>query len=114
MTPRAGLEPKAMNKLRYKKIEERKKGISIQELCSGLPQEFNFFLSYARHTLGYEDEPDYEHLREMFTRLRQDYGFPDDHVYDWDCVGEEVSQDQEDGYQSLSNIKVRGSEQRIL
>ena len=106
-----------MNKLRYKKIEERKKSVSIQELCSGIPWEFERFLSYSRYVIGYLDEPDYDYLRELFIGLREKHEYPDDHVYDWDCLGHENDPHENHGNRSLSNIKVRGSnasEEKIL
>jgi hypothetical protein len=41
---------------------------SIEVLCHGLPQEF---VVYAR-SLGFDDEPDYDYLRNIF---REDYVF---------------------------------------
>lgn len=108
-----GMDQRAANKLRYKKIEERKKSISIQELCSGIPCEFQRFLSYSRHVIGYMDEPDYEYLKQLFVDLREKHEYPDDHIYDWDCLGNETDEQEQNpllANQSLSNIKVRGSD----
>lgn len=117
METQPGLDTRAANKLRYKKIEARKRSISIQELCAGIPWEFERFLSYARYVMGYMDEPDYDYLIQLFSVLREQHGYPDDGLYDWDCLEKENQQNMEQGYQSLSNIKVRGtdaSEQKML
>ena len=111
------MDQRAANKLRYKKIEERKKNVSIHELCSGIPIEFERFLSHSRYVIGYTDVPDYDYLRQLFVELRESSGFPDDHIYDWDCLEHGKQHGLDEGYQSLSNIKVQGSdanEQKIL
>lgn len=63
------------------------------------------------------DEPDYDCLRELFIGLREKHEYPDDHVYDWDCLGHENDLHENHANRSLSNIKVRGSnasEENIL
>ena len=49
---------------RYRKILEMKKEISSEELCYGLPKEFERFVTYAKG-LEYIEEPDYEEMRRM-------------------------------------------------
>lgn len=75
---------------RYKKICEAKSNISPEELCSGLPRitninlaEFSSYLDYTKN-LGYEDEPDYDHLRGLFKNVMDRYNYVYDNDYDWD------------------------------
>ncbi|KAM6490240.1 Protein kinase-like domain containing protein, partial [Amanita muscaria] len=53
-----------------RKADVRKKKLttSPQELCAGLPAEFELCLQYAR-SLGFSERPDYHYLRELFLNL---------------------------------------------
>ena len=44
--------------------------------------EFNKYLSYVRN-LGFEDTPDYDYLRELFTQALKNTGEVEDGEYDW-------------------------------
>nr|XP_023907930.1 casein kinase I homolog 1-like [Quercus suber] len=72
----------ATNKQKYEKIGEKKQTTAIKDLCDGFPEEFNKYLSYVRN-LGFEDTPDYDHLRELFTKALQNTGEVEDGEYDW-------------------------------
>lgn len=45
-------------------------------------EEFNKYLSYVRN-LGFEDTPDYDYLRELFTQALKNTGEIEDGEYDW-------------------------------
>ena len=45
-------------------------------------EEFNKYLSYVRN-LGFEDTPDYDYLRELFTQALKNTGEVEDGEYDW-------------------------------
>jgi casein kinase 1 len=47
-----------------------------------LAEEFNKYLSYVRN-LGFEDTPDYDYLRELFTQALKSTGEVEDGEYDW-------------------------------
>jgi len=72
----------ATNKQKYEKIGEKKQTTAIKDLCDGFPEEFNKYLSYVRN-LGFEDPPDYDYLRELFTKALQNTGEVEDGEYDW-------------------------------
>ncbi|KAG4428266.1 bifunctional choline kinase/ethanolamine kinase cki1 [Cadophora sp. M221] len=72
----------ATNKQKYDKIGEKKQTTTIKDLCDGLPKEFSKYLSYVRN-LGFEDTPDYEYLRDLFTEALKDTGEVEDDEYDW-------------------------------
>ena len=57
----------ATNKQKYEKIGEKKQSTGVKDLCEGLPEEFGQYLSYAR-TLKFDDVPDYDYLRGLFTK----------------------------------------------
>ena len=72
----------ATNKQKYEKIGEKKQTTAIKDLCDGFPEEFNKYLSYVRN-LGFEDTPDYDYLRELFTKALTNAGEVEDGDYDW-------------------------------
>ncbi|SPO34673.1 probable casein kinase I [Pseudozyma flocculosa] len=72
----------ATNKQKYEKIGEKKQSTPIKELCEGFPEEFGIYLNYVRK-LGFEETPDYDFLRELFTKVLKSSGEAEDGVYDW-------------------------------
>jgi hypothetical protein len=63
-----------------------RKGICLSGLAmlvsSALPEEFAIYLNYVRK-LGFEETPDYDFLRELFTKALKNTGEVEDGVYDW-------------------------------
>jgi casein kinase 1 len=47
-----------------------------------IPEEFAIYMNYVRK-LGFEENPDYDFLRELFTKVLKTTGEQDDGVYDW-------------------------------
>ncbi|KAG9007725.1 casein kinase I [Tulasnella sp. JGI-2019a] len=72
----------ATNKQKYEKIGEKKQTTVIRELCEGYPDEFGIYLNYVRK-LGFEENPDYDFLRDLFTKVLKNIGEVDDGVFDW-------------------------------
>lgn len=72
----------ATNKQKYEKIGEKKQTTPIKDLCEGFPEEFNKYLTYVRN-LGFEDTPDYDYLRDLFTQSLKNTGEVEDGEYDW-------------------------------
>lgn len=72
----------ATNKQKYEKIGEKKQTTPIKDLCEGFPEEFSKYLTYVRN-LGFEDTPDYDYLRELFTQALKSTGEVEDGEYDW-------------------------------
>ena len=68
---------------RYKKIYEKKKETSPEELCSGFPPELAEYVRYTRN-LEFEQNPDYNYLRGLFRKIMEDKGYdPNDIKFDW-------------------------------
>ncbi|KAL8773208.1 MAG: hypothetical protein Q9209_001884 [Squamulea sp. 1 TL-2023] len=63
-------------------ILERKRAISTQDLCEGLPKEFRAYFDYTR-ALPADEKPNYSFLRKNFQDLFVREGFEYDNVYDW-------------------------------
>ncbi|RKP23767.1 kinase-like domain-containing protein [Syncephalis pseudoplumigaleata] len=72
----------ATNKQKYEKIGEKKQTTAIKDLCEGFPEEFAIYLTYVRK-LGFEETPDYDYLRGLFTKVLQRIGETEDGVLDW-------------------------------
>ena len=67
---------------RYSKILEKKRLTTAEELCKGFPKEFCTYIDYTRN-LGFEEEPKYEHLRNLFDVIIKGLGEECDYRYDW-------------------------------
>ncbi|KAI8344828.1 kinase-like domain-containing protein [Chlamydoabsidia padenii] len=75
------------NKQKYQRIGEKKQTTVINDLCHGFPEEFATYLQYARR-LGFEETPDYDFLRGLFTKVLTDLDQVNDGVYDWNVLNE--------------------------
>ena len=89
----------ATNKQKYEKIGEKKQTTQIKDLCEGFPEEFNKYLTYVRN-LGFEDTPDYDYLRELFTQALKNTGEVEDGEYDWMKVHKDSGSK---GYDAMHN-----------
>ncbi|KAH0596941.1 hypothetical protein MHUMG1_05249 [Metarhizium humberi] len=72
----------ATDKEKLERVKNYKKTLSVEELCSGLPEEFSTYINYTR-SLGFQDKPNYAYLRRLFRRLFTSKGFKYDNVFDW-------------------------------
>ena len=63
-------------------ILEKKKTISVETLCDGLPREFVAYFDHIR-LLGFDEKPKYSYLRKIFRDLFAREGFKYDNVFDW-------------------------------
>lgn len=45
-------------------------------------EEFTIYMNYVRK-LGFEETPDYDFLRELFTKVLKTLGEPEDGIFDW-------------------------------
>ena len=67
---------------RYKKILEKKKETSSEELCKDFPLEFFKYVDYTKK-LEYEDNPDYDMLKKLFIDVIRENKGKMDYIYDW-------------------------------
>ncbi|ORX60415.1 kinase-like protein [Hesseltinella vesiculosa] len=77
----------ATNKQKYERIGDKKQTTLIQDLCEGFPLEFSLYMQYTRQ-LAFEQTPDYDYLRGLFTKVLQQLGDGDDGVYDWQLLND--------------------------
>lgn len=88
----------ATNKQKYEKIGEKKQTTAIKDLCEGFPEEFSKYLTYVRN-LGFEDTPDYDYLRDLFTQSLKNTGEVEDGEYDW----MKINKDSGKGWDSMKS-----------
>lgn len=63
-------------------VRDKKMTTPVEELCRGLPDEFQFCTNYTR-SLRFDDKPDYSRLRRHFQDLFTRQQFQRDYCYDW-------------------------------
>ena len=79
---------KISNPDKYKKYEligETNKNISLFEHFPDIPIEFITFLTYCRN-MSFDDDPDYEYLRNVIITLYKHHGYDNDNKYDWNIM----------------------------
>lgn len=70
---------------RRAKITEMERNISIEDLCSGIPEEFAIYMKYTRDLPFYRTQytPDQKYLRGIFRNLAKRHGIEYDGKFDW-------------------------------
>jgi casein kinase 1 len=66
----------------HDRIKRAKKNARPEELCRGMPSEFEEFLRYCRR-LSFSECPDYDKWKDEFQALAQDNGFTDIERFIW-------------------------------
>ena len=61
---------------------EKKISTPVDILCKGAPQEFATYFSYCRG-LKFDEKPDYDYCRKLFSDLMVRMNYKMDFVYDW-------------------------------
>ena len=59
---------KINNCIRFQAIYKLKKSITTEKLCQGLPEEFCSYINYCKN-LEFEEDPNYDYLRNLFTNI---------------------------------------------
>ncbi|KAG0301452.1 casein kinase I [Dissophora globulifera] len=100
----------ATNKQKYEKIGEKKQSTPIKELSEGFPEEFGIYLNYVRK-LSFEETPDYDFLRDLFTKALKSIGEVEDGVYDWMLLNNGKGWEAELDYASNNPLHTSGNHQ---
>ncbi|KAJ7147493.1 kinase-like domain-containing protein [Mycena crocata] len=69
----------------HDRLKKEKRAARPEELCRGLPAEFEEFLRYCRR-LQFQECPDYERWREEFRALAVEEGLPESDDFIWPPV----------------------------
>jgi len=79
---------------RYKKILQKKEETSAHELCKDFPEEFEKYIDYTRN-MEYEEDPDYERLKEYFKNIIEEKNENFDYIYIWSTEEEKKQRKKE-------------------
>ena len=103
---------KAKNKEeRYKKILKVKMESSADDLCENFPEEFIKYVNYTRN-LEYEENPDYNMLRNLLKNIMKKKNYLLDYIYDWTTDEEKRSRNNKGSdYETQGNFTTFTSKQ---
>ena len=107
-----------LEKLKLKKpilnreILKIKKSISINELCKGLPEEFELLIKYINQ-LEFEQDPNYNYLKGLFTLVLQKNEMKVDYLFSW-IKTQKGSNENIDDNLVTAHRKSKGSIQKRL
>ncbi|KIY64964.1 kinase-like protein [Cylindrobasidium torrendii FP15055 ss-10] len=71
-------------------LKSTKRGMTAEELCEDLPNEFMLFLKYCRR-LKFAEQPNYKHWRETFRKLAVSRGYGSSDAFIWPPPAPRVS-----------------------
>lgn len=77
-----------------------------------IAEEFAIYMNYVRK-LGFEETPDYDFLRELFTKVLKTLGEPEDGVFDWMLLNGGKGWEAGHVCFSLQSILDQGADARI-
>lgn len=77
-------QQKQEKKTRDQLIMSKKMDITLEELCSDVPIEFQHYFRYCRR-LSFVDNPDYQYIRKLFSDLFFSLNYKLDYQFDWLC-----------------------------
>ncbi|KAH0473232.1 MAG: hypothetical protein KVP17_001580 [Porospora cf. gigantea B] len=69
-------------KEKYEKIMKKKIGVSVKDLCRGLPAGFEKYLDYCRK-LSFTQMPDVDYMKGLVTGMMADHDYEFDTKWDW-------------------------------
>jgi serine/threonine protein kinase len=92
---------------RYKKILEKKKETSSEELCRGFPDEFKQYVHYTKN-LEYEQNPDYDFLKQLFVNTIKNLNGRMDYIYDWTTKSDLQKRKETKNEENIENDSYRG------
>ena len=97
---------------RNRRILEKKKNISSQELCSGCPKELEIFIDYIKN-LGFTEVPDYDYLRQILKNILEKNNMSLDYYFDWDDEDPHISKD-DIIYKNNYHIEYNGKKEWLI
>ena len=99
------------NKMKiYLKITNLKKNTNTQKLCKNLPNEFAEYLEYCQK-LSFEQDPDYEYLRNLFRKILANINEENDFKFSWSTNIKLISK-RNSNYLDISKAKYTNLLQR--
>ena len=96
----------------YKEVCQKKESTLPEKLCKGLPEEFSQYIKYCRN-LEFEQEPNYEYLRGLFTKILIRIHQKNDLNFFWIIKNKSKEKNEEDIKGNI-NFKKRNSSKKRL
>ena len=66
----------------HRRIKRAKEAARPEDLCRGMPSEFEEFLRYCRK-IKFAEKPDYQHWIEEFRGVAKSHGYPESDAFIW-------------------------------
>lgn len=103
--PWQGIKVKS-NKEKYKRILDIKMNLSSRKLCENYPQEFCIFIEYSR-SLHFEQKPDYDYIKGLFSRVFLRFQFEKDFIYKWNTfmISYDSKEERKENEKRLNGIE---------
>ena len=101
--------------LKFYQISLLKEAISAEKLCEGLPEEFAKYINYSRK-LDFEEEPNYDYLRSLFSSILMKNQEKNDLNFFWNIKRNNIKNNEKRRLKSCTNIYKRkdGSKNRLF
>eukprot|EP00827_Trimyema_finlayi_P003034 TRINITY_DN2714_c1_g1_i1.p3 TRINITY_DN2714_c1_g1~~TRINITY_DN2714_c1_g1_i1.p3 ORF type:complete len:108 (-),score=8.05 TRINITY_DN2714_c1_g1_i1:146-469(-) len=80
---------------------QKKINTSIESLCFQCPKEFAIYLNYCRN-LKFEQKPDYDTLKKVFSDLFKKSNYTYDYIFDWKQIAEQKKKEKQLQQQIMS------------
>lgn len=94
------------NKNSREEVIKCKAAMPLEELCEGLPEEFVTYLSYCR-SLPFEEKPDYEYLKKLFSDYFHEKNMNQNFKYDWKIKGIKVKEESPKHSQTIKDEEIK-------
>ncbi|KAJ3185783.1 casein kinase I [Gaertneriomyces sp. JEL0708] len=102
------------NRQKYERIGEVKQAVKVGDLGVPNPEEFVYYLEYARQ-MGFDEEPNYDGACDLIDEVMKHNGWEDDGLYDWMYVLDEqrkTRREREARRRYMSNEERREDDRR--
>jgi serine/threonine protein kinase len=101
------------NLTKLKKVLELKIATTPEQLCKGLPEEFIKYIQYCKK-LKFEEDPDYNYLRSLFTSVLMKNNLKNDYNFFWVIKLSDSKLKKENNKERINNFKQRKNSHKRL
>ena len=111
--PWIGLENSNIEKNKLiQAIYKMKNSITSEQICKGIPEEFNIFIKYVRN-LKFEQKPDYFYLKGLFISILSRNEQKNDLLFSWITNRREITKNNEKDIKMIYQRKRENSKKRL-
>jgi hypothetical protein len=91
---------------KFNKVLKLKLTTTPEQLCKGLPEEFTKYVQYCRG-LEFEQDPDYDYLRSLFTSILMKNNQKNDYNFFWVIKSNDLKSKKENNEEYINRFKQR-------